>query len=215
MRQIPNFFQLRFPKYDLKKSRLCHIWGLIWTTLDPNVTFLYAGLTFWKFAILMSKNSQKLSFFPKNDNFEKKGQSFWQFLTFKWQISGGSDAVSLTSPVDTVLSARKLVDVHHVDPLDAARQRAEWVVLTGGCHELVSLLVTRHLHLFRSFTWVSGVLLWPKVGQIGLKWDKSGTCSVSQSVWNLIWQSPGFVQFGVQSDPLWCQTYHPWQLQLT
>ena len=28
--------------------------------------------------------------------------------------------------------------------------------------------------------------------------------------WNLIWKSPGFVQFGVQSDPLWSQTYHTW-----
>ena len=27
--------------------------------------------------------------------------------------------------------------------------------------------------------------------------------------WNLIWKSPGFVQFGFQSDPLWSQTYHP------
>ena len=27
--------------------------------------------------------------------------------------------------------------------------------------------------------------------------------------WNLIWKSPGFFQFGVQSDPLWSQTYHP------
>ena len=27
--------------------------------------------------------------------------------------------------------------------------------------------------------------------------------------WNLIWKSPGFVQCGVQSDPLWSQTYNP------
>ena len=33
--------------------------------------------------------------------------------------------------------------------------------------------------------------------------------SSSQMYWNLIWKSPGFVQFGVQSDPLWSQTYHP------
>ena len=29
-------------------------------------------------------------------------------------------------------------------------------------------------------------------------------------IWNLIWKSPGFVQFGVQFDPLWSQIYHPW-----
>ena len=28
--------------------------------------------------------------------------------------------------------------------------------------------------------------------------------------WNLIWKSHRFVQFGVQSDPLYSQTYHPW-----
>ena len=27
--------------------------------------------------------------------------------------------------------------------------------------------------------------------------------------WNLIWKSPEFVQFWVQSDPIWRQTYHP------
>ena len=34
--------------------------------------------------------------------------------------------------------------------------------------------------------------------------------------WNLIWKSPGFVQFWGQSDPLWSQTYHPcWCLKCT
>ena len=62
-----------------------------------------------------------------------------------------------------------------------------------------------------------------KVGQIGPKWDKSGAFSDQISVhlarsrqmhWNLIWKSPGFVQFGVQSDPISSQTYHPWIIPL-
>ena len=44
-----------------------------------------------------------------------------------------------------------------------------------------------------------------------LTWKSPGFVS-SQMYWNLIWKSPGFVQFGVQSDPLWSQTYHPWLL---
>ena len=56
------------------------------------------------------------------------------------------------------------------------------------------------------------------MGQIGPKWDKSGAFSDQISVhlapprqmhWNLIWKSPGLVPFGVQSDPLSSQTYHP------
>ena len=39
--------------------------------------------------------------------------------------------------------------------------------------------------------------------------DFSTFGSLSQMYLNLIWKSPGFVQFGVQSDPLWSQTYHP------
>ena len=33
--------------------------------------------------------------------------------------------------------------------------------------------------------------------------------SIELNVLNLIWKSPGFVQFRVQSHPLWSQTYHP------
>ena len=57
------------------------------------------------------------------------------------------------------------------------------------------------------------------VYQIGPKWNKSGSFSnksqyiwldeLKSKYWNLIWKSHGFVQFGVQSDPLWSQTYHP------
>ena len=39
--------------------------------------------------------------------------------------------------------------------------------------------------------------------------DFSTFVSMSQMYWNLIWKSPGFVQFGVQSEPLWSQTYNP------
>ena len=68
------------------------------------------------------------------------------------------------------------------------------------------------------------VTLWPgvrdgrfdsKVGQIRLQigqirdFSDQISSSLSQMYWNLIWKSPGFVPFVVQSHPLWSQTYHP------
>ena len=51
----------------------------------------------------------------------------------------------------------------------------------------------------------------PQIGQIRdfFRSDYSTFGSMSQMYWNLIWKSPGFVQFGVQSDPLWSLTYYP------
>ena len=51
----------------------------------------------------------------------------------------------------------------------------------------------------------------PQIGQIRdfFRSDFSTFGSSSQMYWNLIWKSPGFVQFGVQSNLLWSQTYHP------
>ena len=48
-----------------------------------------------------------------------------------------------------------------------------------------------------------------KEGQIGPQIGQIRDSS-SQMYWNLIWKNPGFVHFGIQSDPLWSQTYHPW-----
>ena len=53
-----------------------------------------------------------------------------------------------------------------------------------------------------------------KVGQIGPKWDKSGTFSDQISVrfgaranmnWNLIWKIPGFVPFAANLANFWAK----------
>ena len=60
------------------------------------------------------------------------------------------------------------------------------------------------------------VRLDPKLAKSGfVRSDFSTFGSMSQMYWNLIWKSPGFGQFGVQSDPLWSQTYQPWLIEWT
>ena len=80
------------------------------------------------------------------------------------------------------------------------------------------LIVFRTLHDTDKDSWNRDGRFGSKVGQIGpqigqsrdfFRSDFSTFGSSSQVYWNLIWKSPGFVQFGVQSDPLWSQTYHP------
>ena len=62
----PGLFQIRFQciwrrvpnalKSDLKKSRICPIWGPIWPTLEPNLPFLDGRYRFTSNCSLLSEN---------------------------------------------------------------------------------------------------------------------------------------------------------------
>ena len=109
-------------KYDINKSWI----GLILWQSDP-----LCALTLRKIAIWLSKNCQKLDIFSKkiarnfhffqkiaNSNFVEKNENFWQFfaekcqvfgnfLTVKWQFSGGAGHNQIELRIQWVFWHRK------------------------------------------------------------------------------------------------------------